>query len=295
MRFPRLLPCLLLIVLAPAARVAGSTFAYADGPAPDELTLSGAFAGLAPGGTRIVARAELRALGGVQHRKQRLATGLPEADLEILPIAALLAAYPLAPEADMLVVRANDRWTSYWTRDFLAAREPWLLLAVDGKVPDEGWPKIPANGEPFAPYHGGVLRADEPPGMTYTPHHGVADATQVVEIVAVNEARHFTPFFSGLLASPSPTVSEGRRLFLANCITCHQGPGGVGGNLSRRPFILLQTHARYNAGYFRGFVANPRQFMPETIMPPHPQFTDADFEALIAFLGTLPLETPPEP
>lgn len=285
-----------LIVLTVTVRVAGATFAYADGPAPDELTLTGAFTGLAPGEKRIVTRAELRALPGVEHRRQRLASNLPESDVEILPIAALLAAYPVASGADMLVLRSNDRWHSYWTRDFMVSHKPWLLLAVNGKTPSEGeWPVIPFNGEPFAPYHAGINQAGDPPGMTYTPAHGVADATQVVEIIAVNEAEHFAPFFSGPQASLSPIAAEGRRLFMANCITCHQGPGGVGGNLSRRPFMILQTHASYNADYFRKFVANAKQFMPETIMPPHSQFTDADFRALIAYLKAIPIEPPPAP
>lgn len=285
-----------LSLTAGFASMHGAGNTYADGPAPDELTLSGAFAGLAPGEKRVLTRAELRALPGIQHRRERPVPPLPEADLELLPIAALLAAHPLAAGADMLVLRAHDRWESFWTMKFVASHKPWLLLAIDGKVPAEGWPRIEAHEEALAPYHAGVSKSDAPAGWNgYTPAHGMADVTQVVEIVAVNEARHFAPFRKGPLASPSPLVAEGRRLFLASCVTCHQGPGGVGGNLSRRPFMILQTHASYNADYFRKFVAEPRQFMPGTIMPAHPHFKPADFNALIAFLKALPVEAPPAP
>jgi mono/diheme cytochrome c family protein len=276
------------------ARAAGDT--YADGPAPDELTLSGAFAGIAPGEKLVVKRSELRALSGVRHRREHPVPPLPEADLEQLPFSALLAAHPLAPGANMLVLRSNDRWKSFWTSAFIASHQPWLLLAIDNKTPAEGWPRIADHEEALAPYHAGVSKADAPPGWDgYTPAHAMADATQVVEITAVNEAEYFAPFFSGALASPSPQVAEGRRLFMANCITCHQGPGGVGGNLSRRPFMILQMHATHNADYLRKFITNPRQFMPATIMPPHPKFGDKEHAALRAFLSALPPEPPPAP
>jgi len=273
-----------------------SASGYADGPAPDEITLSGAFADLPAEGKRIVTRAELRALSGIEHRREKPVLPLPEADLELLPIAALLDAFPLSHEADMLVLRANDRWRSYWTRDFIASHKPWLLLAIDGKTPAEGWPKIADHDEALAPYHAGISKATAPADWDgYTPAHGMADSTQVVEIIAVNSTNHFAPYFSGPLEKPSKLISEGRDLFMRNCMTCHLGPNGIGGNLSRRPFMILQIHALHNVPYFRQFVANPKSVMPETIMPAHPQFQDRDYHALIAFLRAIPLETAPLP
>ncbi len=269
---------------------------YADGPAPDELTISGLFADLPAGEKRVLPRAELRALPGIIHRREKPVPPLPEADLELLPIAAFLAAYPLSDDADMLVLRANDRWRSYWTRDFMASHKPWLLLAIDGKTPAEGWPKIADHDEALAPYHAGISKADAPEGWDgFTPAHGMADSTQVIEIIAVNSTEHFAPYFSGPLEKPSKLIAEGRDLFMRNCMTCHEGPGGVGGNLSRRPFMILQMHARHNVPYLRQFVANPKSVMPETIMPAHPQFQDRDYYALIAFLRALPPASPPVP
>ena len=171
---------------------------YADGPAPDELTLSGAFANLPAGEKRIVPRAELRALPGIEHRREKPVPPLPEADLELLPISALLAAYPLSDDADMLVLRANDRWRSYWTRDFMASHQPWLLLAIDGKTPAEGWPTIIDHEEALAPYHAGISRSTAPADWDgFTPAYGMADSTQVIEIIAVNSTQYFAPYFSG--------------------------------------------------------------------------------------------------
>jgi mono/diheme cytochrome c family protein len=243
-----------------------------------------------------VPRAALRALPGIIQRTEKPVPPLPEADLETLPFAALLAAHPLDPQADMIVLRANDRWRSYWTLDFISSHRPWLLLAVDGKTPAEGWPQIEAHAEALAPYLANISASDAPPAWDgYTPAHGMANSTQVVEIIAVRQSEYFAAYAEGPLAAPSPLVAEGRRLFLANCVTCHQGPGNVGGNLSRRPFMILQTHAAYNAPYFRSFVANPKSLMPDTIMPPHPQFSSADYDALIAFITALPPVPPPTP
>lgn len=285
-----------LIVFAGAEPACAAGFSYADGPAPDELVLSGAFADLAPGEKRTLTRATLRALPGVVTRRERPIPGMDVADLEVLPITALLRAHPLAANADMLVVRANDRWKSYWSRDFIAAREPWLLVAKDGKTPAEGWSVIKEFQEPLAPYLGSASApADGAAWDGYTPAHGMASSSQVVELIAVNEADHFKPYHAGPLEKPAPPVGAGRALFMRNCMNCHQGPGGLGGNLSRRPFMILQTHAAYNADYLRQFVANPKKFMPETIMPAHPQFTPADYAALIAFLKSVPIEPPPAP
>ncbi len=293
-----MLPSLVRAVLAAGlcAAPARAATGYADGPAPDELTLSGRFAGFSPDEKRVVPRAALRALPGILHRREKPVAPLPEADLELLPIASLLAAYPLAEDADMLVLRANDRWRSYWTRDFMASHRPWLLLAIDGRTPAEGWPRIAAHEEALAPYHAGVSKADAPEGWDgFTPAHGMADSTQVVEILAVNEKAHFAPYFSGPLENPPEPVAEGRALFMRNCMTCHEGPGGIGGNLSRRPFMILQIHAAHNAPYLRQFVSNPTSVMPATIMPPHSWFEDRHFDALIAFLTALPPQPPPTP
>ena len=289
-------PVLVVFIALVSAVGARAAFAYADGPAPDELTLSGSFAGLAPGEKRVLTRAELRTIPGIIHRHEKPAPPLPASDLELLPIPAFLAAHPLAEGADMIIMRANDRWRSYWTNDFIASHKPWILLAVDGKTPAEGWPVIDAYEEALAPYHAAASKSDAPEGWDgYTPHHGMADATQVVEVIAVNSTEHFAPFHSGPLEKPSKLISEGRDLFMRNCITCHQGPGGVGGNLSRRPVMILQMHARHNVPYLRQFVANPKSVMPETIMPAHPHFEDRDYFALIAFLRAIPVETPAEP
>ena len=113
------------------------------------------------------------------------------------------------------------------------------------------------------------------------------NATQITGIRAVNTEDRYAAFFPSTLLSD--LAKAGRRLFLQRCNTCHQGPGGNGGNLSQRPFVILQTHARYNADYLKEMIINPKQFYPETHMPSHTDFDDQDLENLVQFLVEVPI------
>lgn len=250
-----------------------------------DLAIDGSWATVPAGEVRYVSRAALAALPAAKTVRDRPWASMPEADLTVVPISALAAELGWEGDADGLVLKCEDRWESWLPRSLVTAREPYLLLYYNGNAPGEGegWPIF--NGiEAMAPYYVFVSPAEHPDFKDVTPH-GMISATQVVELAAANEAERYRPFFAGPNAALSKTAQAGRTLFLANCNSCHQGPGGTGGNVSQRPFAVLQTHAKFNADYFRRMVTDPKQFYPETIMPRHPQFTAEDFAALIAFLS----------
>ncbi len=253
--------------------------------AAGDLAISGAWASIPAGETRYVSREALANLPGVKTVTDRIWPTAKAVEMTILPLTELWAA--LEPEAgtDGIVLKCGDRWESWMPQELLVGKGPYLILYYEGRAPEDegGWPTF-LGIEPMAPYYAFVSPTEHPAFVDLTPH-GMISATQIVEISAANEASRYAPFYAGKLAELSGPAAVGRDLFLMRCNNCHQGVGDVGGNVSQRPFILLQTHATLNADYFVKMVTDPKQFYPETIMPRHPDFKPVDFEALIAFMA----------
>jgi cytochrome c2 len=249
----------------------------------DDLKISGLIAGIPAGSARYLSRATLLASPAVVHLDEKPADSIPAADLTVIPIDRLVQGLPLAPGADAVLFICSDRWVSTVPIAFLNRVHPYLLLKYAGRTPAEGWPRFgPFEG--LAPYYchwSPVLGPDVGERM----EDGEFDATQIVEIRAVNLAAHFAPFYPAKLAGLSAPGQEGRKLFIRECNNCHQGPGETGGNTSQRPFSILQVHAALNTAYFRTFVRNPRPFYPNTVMPTHEYFTEAMMNDLVAFLS----------
>lgn len=252
-----------------------------DRTAPDDLAFSGLFQDLPPGSSGYATRAALAALPVVTLH-QRVKPELPVADLVVLPLLELLRAVPLSPGADGLVLKGADGWESYLPLDFVRTYHPYLLLYYDGRPPAGGWPKIYGK-KPLAPFYSDISPALGPP-LESELEYGYNDANQIVEIQATVTRNRYAPFFSSKLADLSVSASAGRKVFLANCNNCHQGPGEVGGNVSHRPFSLLATLAAANPDYFIKFVRKPTSFDPNTVMPAYGDMSKVDLEHLMAFL-----------
>lgn len=251
-----------------------------------DLAFSGQFAGVPKDAKRFVSHAALEALPAVTTVREKPMTPMAEAELMVLPLEALLAEVPLAPGADGIALRCADQWVSFYTLEFIRTWKPYVLLRHDGKLPEEGWPLLMGR-EPLTPYFFNVRAADAKK-LTGQGDYGNFDPTQVVELHAVNTKEFFAPYYAGALAGLEGEAAAGRNLFLKQCFSCHQGPGGVGGNVSQRPLAVLRIHATQNADYFRKMVKNPKQFFPQTMMPKHENFTPEMLDSLIAFLKATP-------
>ena len=235
----------------------------------------------------------MASLPGLIKLHERLTPSLPEAELTVLPLSALLVFLALCGDADGVLLTCEDRWQSVLPAAFIQSHEPYLLLYYDGRSPAEGWPKF-SDVEAFAPYYVNVSTAAHPQ-FNGVIDEGMISGTQVIELRAINVQRHYAAFYAGSLAHLSGPAAEGRKIFIRECNNCHQGPGGVGGNTSQRPLVLLQTHATLNEDFFRKMVRRPRDFYPKTVMPPHEHFSEETFGALIAFLRESREGLPPTP
>jgi cytochrome c1 len=98
-------------------------------------------------------------------------------------------------------------------------------------------------------------------------------------------AERFAGALTGSWAALSPRAAAGRELWVDSCASCHAGPPGTfGGTKSGRPFAVLAAHAQFNAAYFRGYIRDPKKFVPTAAMEPHPHYTEAQLDALAAFV-----------
>jgi len=98
------------------------------------------------------------------------------------------------------------------------------------------------------------------------------------------------------LATPSPTPAEvGRALFQAKgCTSCHRHDGvgiaRVAGSAADAPALAGLgapdlTHYQPDPDFVRRWLHDPRAVRPDTAMP-NLRLSDADIEALLAFLQT---------
>ena len=91
-------------------------------------------------------------------------------------------------------------------------------------------------------------------------------------------------------------AERGERLFVAKgCVSCHEHAAVKGsGKYEIGPSL---TAARFSAGYLRKFLRNPASKPPTTdARMPNLNLSDADIEALIAFLnGTTPIKATARP
>lgn len=248
---------------------------------PDDMAFVGPLAGVADGEKRYLSRQALAEIQGKKVINEGILPSFQPVDLTVLPLSALLAEMPLPPGTDALLLVCSDRWESVLPLDFIKQYDPYLLLYYDGKSPEQGWPRF-SRVEAFAPYFVNVSSKAHPDFKGVIPE-GMISATQVVEMRAINLKAHYAEFNEGAMARLSPTATAGKKIFIQHCNNCHEGPSGVGGNTSQRPFLLLQTHATLNEEYFRKMVQRPKDFFPDTLMPPH-NFGEETFGPLITFL-----------
>jgi len=251
---------------------------------PDDLAISGGFAAVPTGMTRYLHHDELLALPEVTTITEEPSKGMGQHECVVLFMADFLKYVPLKPGADCLLLRCADKWESIYKADFVKQWNPYILLRMDGKNLDGVTLPPPYDKEKLSPYYMNVS-ATKFPGFKYTDYSNV-DPTQVIEIVASNYDGYLKPWFTGKYADLGPMAADGRKIFLNNCASCHQGPGGeVGGHVSTRPWEVLTAHATYNQKYFVDYVRNPQKYIPDVVMPKHESFTSDMFDKLIAFLS----------
>ena len=250
-----------------------------------DLAIKGELAGFAAGEIRYARWADLAAL---PNSKLTL-TGefVPgEQEVTVVYLADLWAALPRRGDADTLLATCTDGYAAVFRTGFVDQYRPFLMLAINGRGP-EHWP---------------------PPGLTFNPGpYVISVSSKVVPAVAelldaghkrpwgvttLEVTRHdesFAVFFKAPWTGLSSRAKAGRELWIDSCASCHQGPqSSFGGTKSNVPFEILAARAQYAPEVFKGYIRDPKAFVANAKMEPHPHYTDTQLAALRAFVVAEP-------
>ena len=195
-----------------------------------------------------------------------------------LPLEALVGAYGTLDAEDRILVNCGDGYQSNYSAEQLDTNRPYLVVAVEGEPYNE---YVAANAQArFGPYYANIESEE-----------GLLDPSNkmpfgVTEIIVAPEA-----WLLAELSAPdtSESLAHGREIFVNNCASCHATTSGrFGGVLSNRNTAVLATHAKYNEPYFRNMLIDPVGTNPTAeLMPSHPHYGDADFDAITSFMAGL--------
>jgi hypothetical protein len=252
---------------------------------PTDLAITGLLAGLPRGEARYVRWSDLRALPVVRLRlRDEFAPG--DEEVTVLFLDDLWRALPRAAGADVLLATCSDGYASVYRRDFIARFRPFLILEIDGRGPAQ-WPPPGLTSNP-GPYVISVAAGVAPAVAT------LLDANHkkpwgVVALEVASYAERFHDAYAGPWARLSVRGEAGRNIWINSCASCHAGPGKIfGGSKSGQAFPTLAALAAANPAFFRAYVRHPQALVPNAKMESHPHYTDAQLEALIAFITAEP-------
>lgn len=287
-RVPRVAVRWFCSVLFPLLGVATSCADLTLHPEPSsrfDLEVTGRLAGVPAGQSRYIRWADLRALP----TKTLTLSGefVPGAQqVTALFVRDFWAQLPKTDGADTLLAACTDGYASIYREDFFAGHQPFFVLEINGRGP-ESWPPEGLTFNP-GPYVITLSAALAPAVAT------LLDANHkrpwgVAKVEVANYAERTRPVYSGRWGHLSARAIEGREIWLNSCASCHRGPEQMfGGTKSDRPFEVIAAHAAFNQAYFKIYVREPKKAMPGATMEPHPHYTDAQLEALIAFITAAP-------
>lgn len=205
-----------------------------------------------------------------------------EQEVTVVYLADLWAALPRKGDADTLLATCTDGYAAVFRTGFVDQYRPFLILAINGRGP-EHWP---------------------PPGLTFNPGpYVISVASKVVPAVAelldaghkrpwgvttLEVTRHdesFAVFFKAPWTDLSDRATAGRELWIHSCASCHQGPqASFGGTKSNVAFEILAARAMHAPDVFKGYIRDPKAFVINAKMEPHPHYTDEHLAALRAFV-----------
>ena len=252
---------------------------------PHDLEVKGRLVGVPAGEARFLRWAELRALPTAKLKLDgEFVKG--EQEVTVVWLKDLWAALPRAEEANALLAICSDGYTAVYRRKFIEDYRPFIVLEINGDGPDK-WPPKGLNFNP-GPYVITVAK-EVVPAVATMPDAGHKRPWGVATVEVANFEERYHDAFSGKRAALSARAQEGREIWIDSCASCHHGPGTIfGGTKSDRPFEVLAAHAGYNKAYFKKYVRDPKSVMPGATMEAHPHYTDAQLDALMAFIVAEP-------
>ena len=258
---------------------------------PSDLEVGGEFAGLPPDSAGYVTRDDLLAMPQVNLTVTDDANFSGAVKIRGVKLEELTRRLHASPAADMVVAICDDGYRAHYTRAYLMAHHPVLVLQVNDEPPS-GWPKAAEDhSSDMGPYmisHPKFTAVDRILSQTEEPQIPWG----VVRIEFREEKTMFDAIGPRGSRASDPDVQAGLRIAGQNCLRCHNA-GDVGGTKSGRSWEALGTMAGASPESFVAYIRDPRAKNPRAQMPGNPQYEDATLSALTAYFRTFALPTKP--
>lgn len=251
---------------------------------PLDLEIGGELAGVEKGGTRYLTREDLLALPQTKFTVSSDANFVGSVEIRGVTLADLAKQLGQSPEGDLVVAICDDLYRANYSRAYVAAHNPVLVLEVNGKAPD-GWPKdSEGHGFSMGPYM--ISHAKFEPSFKILSH---ADEPQIPWGVVRLEFRNEKTVFAAIAPrgsnANSAAVQNGFRIAKQNCFRCHN-MGDEGGQKAGHPWLVLSAWATADPEFFGEYIHDPKSRDSHSDMPSFPDYDNDTLRALTAYFST---------
>ena len=249
-----------------------------------DLEVGGAFAGQSTESTRYITRGELLAMPLVSFTVTDDLNFSGPAKIRGVRLEDLARALGATSASYMAIAICDDGYRANYSRDYLEAHHPVLVLEVNGQPP-AGWPKAAEDhSSDMGPYM--ISNPKFAPSFKILSH---VDEAQIPWGVVRIEFRDEKIVFAAIAPrgphAEDREVQDGLRIAQQNCLRCHNA-GQEGGRKSGRSWESLGVLAAASPGVFAATVRAPQSKNPSAQMPGNPQYDDATVAALTAYFRT---------
>jgi mono/diheme cytochrome c family protein len=251
---------------------------------PLDLEVAGNLAGVPPGTIRYLRREDLLNLPQVSYTVTDDANFKGPIQVSGVSLTELVQQVSANPQSDLVVAICDDLYRAHYSRSYITAHDPLLVLLINGKPPKD-WPKdSEGHGTGMGPYlishpvftsRSKVLSQPEEPQIPWG----------VIRLEFRNEAKVLGAIAPRGPNAKEPAVQDGYHIAEQNCFRCHN-MGAEGGQKAGRPWLVLATWASASPEYFGAYVRNPKSKNRHAQMPGNPNYDDATIHALISYFNT---------
>jgi mono/diheme cytochrome c family protein len=257
---------------------------HADRSSPFDLELGGELAGLPPGTTRYLTRADLLALPQVSYTVTDDANFTGPTQISGVLLEELTRRLSAAPAKDMVIAMSSDGYHANYPKAYIAEHHPLLALQINGQPPP-AWPKdSETHRYDMGPFL--ISYSKFTPSFKIFSH---SDEAQIPWGVLRLEFREEKAVLRTIAPRGPDAANElvqgGYRIAQQNCFRCHN-MGDEGGTKAGRPWLVLSAWATASPDYFAAYVRNPQSKNPQAQMRGNPDYDNKTIATLIAYFKT---------
>lgn len=248
-----------------------------------DLEVSGELAGLPPGSTRFLTRADLLTLPQVTFTVKDDANFSGPTEISGVLLEDLIKVLAASPGEALVAAVCEDQYHAHYPRPYLAAHHPVLVLKINGQL-SEGWPKAgEAHDADMGPYL--ISHRQFTPGPNILAHREEAQIPWGVVRLEFRNQKSLDAIAPRGLHARDEAVQAGYKIAQQNCLRCHN-QGHIGGMKAHHSWLVLSAWATSDPEHFASYIRDPQKQNPQAQMYANPDYDAATLHALTAYFQT---------